>query len=216
MGATDWRYYTPYTPNPRDALKRLRQEIFVSGQYQQPSSWSEDVDRAIELAKNSYMAHSLPPDYVANLERSKRIMSAVESGVTTGLSDADITDVAQIQRLMQASESFPSLHSGMLRDKLNAKKPKTIAALVRRAGESGTHSILDISKIAKQPGYGAAWPMSDQELLKAFGTAKPTRNDVEHSELTFWEQLERWQARYFVIYADGEPAEYAFLGSSGD
>ena len=105
----------------------------------------------------------------------------------------------------------------MLRRQLNAKPPKTIAALIRRAGESGTHSILDISKIAKSPSFGSRLADVGPGIARSLRHfPSPRANDVEHSELSFWEQLERWHARYFAIYADGEPAEYAFLGSSGD
>lgn len=210
MGATDWHYYTPYTPNPRDALKRLRRETFAAGAYQKPSTWREDIDRVLQLP--------LPANLIALYERTKRIMNAVETDAMGDLSAEDQAEAEQVKKVLQASQSFLSLHSGTLQARLGADKspPKSIAALVRRAGESGTHSILDISKIAKRPGYGAAWPLSESELHAAFGTARPTRDDVERDGLAFTEHLERWQAVYFVVYAHDEPNEYIFAGSSGD
>jgi hypothetical protein len=33
MGATSWRYYTPYDPDPAKALTRLRDDVFARGEY---------------------------------------------------------------------------------------------------------------------------------------------------------------------------------------
>jgi hypothetical protein len=49
-----------------------------------------------------------------------------------------------------------------------------------------------------------------------FGTARPTREQVEGRWDGVTAGLERWQAYYVTVYKDGEPAEYAFIGCSGD
>jgi hypothetical protein len=46
-------------------------------------------------------------------------------------------------------------------------------------GESGTHSILDITHTADIPEFGAAAPLSKHRLLKFFGTITPTRAQVD-------------------------------------
>ena len=58
-------------------------------------------------------------------------------------------------------------------------------------------------------------PFSPGELKTYFGTDRPTRADVEQSE-EYWEDLERGQARYAVVYANNAPSEIYFAGYSFD
>jgi len=90
---------------------------------------------------------------------------------------------------------------------------------------SGTGSILDIMRIANEPDYSAACALSPDELIRLFGTVEPTRQLVErvligseHSfgDNLFWEQLDRGQARYVVVYDNSEPREMFFAGLSWD
>ena len=87
--------------------------------------------------------------------------------------------------------------------------------LLVQAGESGTHSILDITRVGKRAGHATAFPLGPDHLLDAFGTTEPTRAEVEASKLAFAEDL-HWQAVYFAVYRNGSPVEWAFVGSSGD
>ena len=94
--------------------------------------------------------------------------------------------------------------------------PSSIQALLRNNAESGTHSILDIFGIADEVTFGAATPVPDEELLRVFGTTQPTVDQVESVPSDFGENLERWQAVYFIVYQDGQPHEIRFEGCSGD
>jgi len=94
--------------------------------------------------------------------------------------------------------------------------PASIQELLRNNAESGTHSILDIFGIADEPTFGAATPVPDEELRRVFGTTQPTVEDVESVLSDFGENLERWQAVYFIVYKDGQPYEIHFEGCSGD
>src|SRR5262245_46452864 len=94
--------------------------------------------------------------------------------------------------------------------------PSSIEKLLRNNAESGTHSILDISSTADEPTFGAATPVPDEDLLRVFGTTQPTVGDVESVIFDFGENLERWQAVYFIVYKDGQPYEIHFEGCSGD
>jgi hypothetical protein len=94
--------------------------------------------------------------------------------------------------------------------------PASIQELLRNNAESGTHSILDIFGIADEPTFGAATPVPDEELRRVFGTTQPTVDDVESVLADFAENLERWQAVYFIVYKDGQPYEIHFEGCSGD
>lgn len=100
-------------------------------------------------------------------------------------------------------------------------KAKTIEELLEQRAENGTHSILDIQHISHVPEFGAVSPMPSEELVKLFGTDKPTRQMVE-DKMGDYDLVEhplvseRWQGVYFVVYRDGKSDELYFMGTSGD
>jgi hypothetical protein len=93
--------------------------------------------------------------------------------------------------------------------------PATPEEALEMADADGTASILDIQRIADHPDYFCAAPLSPKELNQYFGTDKPTRKDVQHSD-EFWDSLDRGQARYVVLYQGGQPTELYFAGYSFD
>jgi hypothetical protein len=93
--------------------------------------------------------------------------------------------------------------------------PATPEEALEMADADGTASILDIQRIADQPDYFCAAPFSARELQQYFGTDKPTREDVEQSD-DYWEDLDRGQARYVVLYEKEQPTEVYFAGYSFD
>jgi hypothetical protein len=95
----------------------------------------------------------------------------------------------------------------------------TIADALADAGPDGTRSILDIHAIGDAPDFCTAGPLPDDELRRLFGTATPTREQVETAEGQdggFTEDLERGHAVYIVLYKDGTPDEILFAGYSFD
>ena len=103
----------------------------------------------------------------------------------------------------------------------------TIEEAVEAGDASGTGSILDIAQIAPGPDYSVACALSDDTLVALFGTSQPDRNLLEDVLINqtsaapaevdeFWESIDRGQARYIVVYADGRPSEIFFLGYSFD
>jgi len=93
--------------------------------------------------------------------------------------------------------------------------PTSIEEALEIADADGTASILDIAKVSDAPDFCCAAPFSPGELKNYFGTDRPTRADVEQSE-EYWEDLERGQARYAVVYASNAPSEIYFAGYSFD
>ena len=61
-----------------------------------------------------------------------------------------------------------------------------------------------------------AAPLSLTARRRLFATAAPTRAQVEARWPDIAERLERLHCRYLVVYLDGRPHEYAFIGCSGD
>ena len=86
---------------------------------------------------------------------------------------------------------------------------------MENSGADGTRSILDISIVGDSPDFFTVCPLPDKELERLFGTKKPTHEMVEQN-MDFYEDIERGQGIYIVIYKDGSPSEYFFGGYSFD
>jgi hypothetical protein len=94
-------------------------------------------------------------------------------------------------------------------------QPSSIEEALEIADADGTCSILDIMQISDTPDFCCAAPFSADELQTYFGTDRPTRAHVETAD-DYWEDIERGQARYAILYADGKPSEIYFAGYSFD
>ena len=82
---------------------------------------------------------------------------------------------------------------------------------------NGTHSILDITRVAFEPGFGAIVPVPPEESIRLFGTDKPNRQIIE--DAVRWGKLDtgpRWQGVCLIAYDDDKPTGIYFVGSSGD
>jgi hypothetical protein len=93
--------------------------------------------------------------------------------------------------------------------------PSTPEEALEMMDADGTASILDIERVSAEPDFCCAAPFSSSELREYFGSAQPSRSDVEQSDL-FWDELERGQARYVVMYEDSAPTSIRFVGYSFD
>jgi hypothetical protein len=104
----------------------------------------------------------------------------------------------------------------------------SIEEAIEAAEESGTGSILDLSRVGSAPDFCTVCPLNDQELTQLFGTTKPTRDLLESVMINprpdsrqsavdqFWDQIGRGEGRYIVIYSGAEPHEIFFVGYSFD
>lgn len=93
--------------------------------------------------------------------------------------------------------------------------------------ESGTGSILDILGLSPTPEFLHASPSTHGTLVNLFGHSTPSHADVERSLLgasgdqllkaaQFWEDIQRGEVRYFLVYEQGTPSEIFFAGYSVD
>jgi hypothetical protein len=208
VGATSWRYYTPHQPIPEAAFRALRAEVFARGEYVQPA---ESIDDLLLPTVRRLGQNPDSPEQRRQVEKELQVYRAVETGDMSDLSPAIRAFATQIRGLRQATGM-----RGAKRGRHRQKRPRSIPELLKRAGENGTHSILDIESVSQQPGFGVAAPLSAESLRQAFGTNVPTHEEVEQHWQDIAERLGRWQACYLVVYRDGEPHEYALIGSSGD
>ena len=93
--------------------------------------------------------------------------------------------------------------------------PATIEEAVENAQEDGTRSILDISSVSDSPDFCTVCPLSAAELKRLFGTTEPTHEMIVNN-LDFFEDIERGQGVYIIVFKGGKPAEYFFGGYSFD
>lgn len=206
MGATGWTYYTPYISDAGAALERLRQETFRAGAYKKPGG---DHRKGLEMLLQYHSARN-NQDGVEAARMAMNMLDAVESGSDALLTPEELRSLNQARALKAAGGYIPWLK------RKRTRSWSTIEELLDDAAENGTHSVLDITQVASRRQYGAAAPLSKRELKTAFGTETPTRADLETGDWSFEEGLERWQAAYFVVYENGRPSEYCFVGCSGD
>ena len=83
------------------------------------------------------------------------------------------------------------------------------------AGADGTRSILDIESVGEIPDFGTAAPIDQTTLVDLYDTTQPTREMLE-SDPALFDHVERGEARYVIVYQDGQPNELLFLGYSYD
>lgn len=83
------------------------------------------------------------------------------------------------------------------------------------ADADGTRSILDLHFVADEPDFCAVSPISDFNLKKLFGTTQPTREMVERN-MSFFEDVDRGQGVYIIVYKQNKPSEIFFGGYSFD
>lgn len=119
---------------------------------------------------------------------------------------------ASLEALKQREFAAGAYHGGSSR---RAKPPKSIATLLRRVGELGTHSILDIMSLAGERGLYVAAPLTDDQLDALFGTLFPTRAQIEAEERVLRLIRPRGEATFIIAYEGGRPTEIYFTGVTG-
>ena len=93
---------------------------------------------------------------------------------------------------------------------------ESIEEALEDADADGTRSILDLDHISDEPDFGAATRLPDEELEKLFKTTEPTHEMIEDKSGDLFENIERGQGIYIVVYKEGEPDEIFFAGYSFD
>jgi hypothetical protein len=82
---------------------------------------------------------------------------------------------------------------------------------------SGTHSIIDMTQIAEEPDYNVVAAVPADELLRLFGTARPSAAEIEAAILQgSLRGFARWHGMFLIAFTDDQPSEIFFVGYSGD
>jgi len=87
--------------------------------------------------------------------------------------------------------------------------------------EGGTGTILDIKKLSDKLDYASAYVIRGEELIKYFGTDKPTREIIDENVWGFWEHISnsfgvRGVGICLTVYRNDVPTELYFGGYSYD
>lgn len=209
MGATSWRYYTAYQPDAEAALQALRGEVFAREEYVDPTGPIEDL---IRRTAQKFGHDPDSSEVRAEVDRSQQIARAIETGDSDGLARGDRSMVERVRAMKEFAEQLGAASMPTS----SGKRPQSIDELLEMAAECGTHSILDIERVAPRIGFAVAAPMPPALLRRTLGTVEPSHDQVESQWADIAEGLGRWQAYYVEIYQDGRPHEYAFIGCSGD
>src|SRR5579885_2219216 len=76
---------------------------------------------------------------------------------------------------------------------LNAPRHASIDEAIEAGEADGTSSILDILAVGPSPDFNTAGPLTRDELIALFGTATPSRSQIEEAEGELFEGLDRGQ-----------------------
>lgn len=186
----------PYEADIAAALQRLREDVFVRGEYVHGDAIITEDQR------KAFLQH-VPPDWM------QKIREQAES----------LEEPMKAQFLRQAEKMQEMLAGGGTTPRKPKRKPKTIEKLLELQGESGTHSILDILGTSSEPKFAAVSPLPRAKLVEIFGSETPSRALIEKTyDSGALEEFtsERWEGIYIVAYRDGSPSEIFFAGCSGD
>jgi hypothetical protein len=102
----------------------------------------------------------------------------------------------------------------------------SIEEAIEASEESGTGSILDLSRAGSAREFFTVCPLDDQELVQLFGHDQADTQFADSALINpkpgreaaglFWDGIGRGEGRYIVIYAGSEPCEIFFVGYSFD
>jgi hypothetical protein len=140
VGATSWRYYTPYLAIAEAALQALRANVFARGQYVQPA---ESIDELLLPTVRRLGQNPGSPAQRRQIEKELQVHRAIETGDMNGLSPAIRNFATQIRGLRQAAGK-----KGLKVGRESLKRPASIKQLLERWRE--WHS-LDPGHRARQP-----------------------------------------------------------------
>ena len=98
-----------------------------------------------------------------------------------------------------------------------AQGPKhaSIKAALEASEADGTRSMLDMERVGTRPDYGVVVQLASNKLDDLYRTSKPTHQMIKEN-LDFFEEIERGQGIYIVVYEGDRPSELFFAGISYD
>ena len=192
MGGTSWSYIVPYQDDIKKAFQELSQEVFDRGDFERP------LDALYGLNELDGAGFFSADDQ----ERQEIIAQYSVEALNVLVERVGLNNLRAELRSLTDAATLSSL------DDLRA---------LQCLSTEGTDSILDIGPIDSEQGFGSIVPVPPEQLVKLFGTDKPSRRMIKDAEYTGkLDPGPRLQGVYIVGYKDGRPTTIHFIGSSGD
>ncbi len=94
-------------------------------------------------------------------------------------------------------------------------KHASIEGALEDSEADGTRSILDMERVGTRAGFGVVVQLSSDKLMDLYETTRPSHQMIKEN-LGFFEEIERGQGIYIVVYKDDRPSELFFAGISYD
>ena len=196
MGASAWVCFTAWTDDAEAALQRARRETFLSGDYYGGSG-----------ALPGTGVDGMPE---ADREQLRREMEPIKNFLGLKPWESAPWELSPGESMPGEEWKQPGPRGAA------GPPPGSVDQAVARAGDEGTHSILDITHTARFFQARAAAPLPESALRRHLGTQRPERAQVEDAFGDVAEELDRWECVYLAVYRDGVPHELAFIGVTGD
>jgi hypothetical protein len=94
-------------------------------------------------------------------------------------------------------------------------KHTSIVAALEASDADGTRSILDMERVGTRAGFGVVVELSADKLRDLYETDRPTHEMIQEN-MDFFEEIERGQGIYIVVYENDRASEIFFAGISYD
>jgi hypothetical protein len=94
-------------------------------------------------------------------------------------------------------------------------KHASIEAAIEASEADGTRSILDMERVGTRADYGVVVQLPPDKLNDLYKTTRPTHQMIKEN-MDFFEEIERGQGIYIVVYKDDRPFELFFARISYD
>lgn len=191
MGSEPWSNFTPFQPDINKALHDLQDEVFARGEFDRPYA---EIDFLDDM--NFFD--------VSSDEREEMILTY---GFSVLREPIDRVGIAGLRQWLVDLNSAPRIAT---RDDLR---------LLNCFCTDGTRSILDMQRISPEPEFGCISPMPATEILRTYGTERPTREMLEENREAFW-NIPRGHGLYLLLYEkdqeENTSSEIYFHGYSFD
>jgi hypothetical protein len=187
MSGWPWEYYVPFQPDAGAALRDLQHEVFTRGAFHKPIA---EIDFLDEI------------DFFTATDAAREQMLSAY-----GLSPLrEIIARVGIEGLRQW---LTALSVGA-----TVETREELAALSCLSAD-GTRSVLDMQGIADRPAAGFVTPLPTQEVVRLYGTERPTRAMVD-ADRAFFDGIGRGEGVYFTVFTGDDPDAVFFGGCSYD
>jgi hypothetical protein len=170
--------------------------------------YQEDISKALEAARKTTfdLGHYRKPYAEIDLLYQANFFKTTDEERDSLIKEYGL-DVFREPIARMGIETF----EGWLNAANHALQVETIEELTCLAvlSSDGTSSVLDINSLTN------ASSVSSEDILRWFHTSTPTRQQFEQCEQTY-DDIDRGEARYLIVYEAETPSEILFFGYSWD